>query len=97
MDCGCVCVLSHFCHVRLVATPQAMAHQAPVFGIFLSKITGAGCYALLQGIFLTQESNLYLPSLLHWQETAPPEKPMSQLLLLLLLSHFSRVRLCVTP
>ena len=26
-----------------------------------------GCHALLQGIFLTQGSNLYLLGLLHWQ------------------------------
>ena len=39
------------------------------------------CHALLQGILLTQGLN---PGLLHW-------------LLLLLLSRFSRVRLCATP
>ena len=32
-----------------------------------------GCHALLQGIFLTQGSNLHLLHLLHWQ--APPGKP----------------------
>ena len=42
-----------------------------------------GCHFLLQGIFLTQISNLHLLHLLHW--------------LLLLLSHFSRVRLLATP
>ena len=31
------------------------------------KNTGEGCHCLLQGIFLTQGSNLYLPCLLHWQ------------------------------
>ena len=31
------------------------------------KITGAGCYFLLQGIFLTQVSNPHLLCLLHWQ------------------------------
>ena len=53
-----------------------------------------GCYFLLQGIFLTQGSNppLQVDSL-----------PLSRLgspyilLLLLLLSRFSRVRLCATP
>ena len=31
------------------------------------KNTGVGCHALLQGTFLTQELNLCLLSLLHWQ------------------------------
>ena len=34
---------------------------------FLDKNTGMGCPFLLQGIFLTQESNLCLLGLLHWQ------------------------------
>ena len=42
------------------------------------KNTGVGCPALLQGIFLTQGSNLYLLHLLPWQAgslpLAPPEK-----------------------
>ena len=33
------------------------------------KNTGVGCHALLQGIFLTQESNLHL---LHWQADSLP-------------------------
>ena len=31
------------------------------------KSTGVGCHALLQGIFLTQGSNLCFLHLLHWQ------------------------------
>ena len=34
---------------------------------FPSKNTGVGCHFLLQGIFLTQGSNLHLLPLLHWQ------------------------------
>ena len=34
------------------------------------KNTGVGCHALLQGIFLTQGSNLHLLGLLHWQESS---------------------------
>ena len=34
---------------------------------FPGKNTGAGCYFLLQGIFLTQGSKLCLLPLLHWQ------------------------------
>ena len=41
------------------------------------KSTGVGCHALLQGIFLTQELNVCLLHLLHWQVdslTGPPGK-----------------------
>ena len=48
---------------------------------FSGKITGAGCYFLLQGIFLSQGSNQHLLCLLHWQEGSlplvPPGKPFS--------------------
>ena len=77
---------------------------------FLGKNTVVGCHVLLQGIFPTQGSNSHLLCLLHWRVSslslAPPGKYLLDqsnsgckwmLLLLLLLSHFSRVRLCVTP
>ena len=38
-----------------------------VHGDSPGKNTGVGCYVLLQMIFLTQESNLRLVGLLHWQ------------------------------
>ena len=34
--------------------------------------TGVGCHALLQGIFLTQESNPHLFCILHWQAGSLP-------------------------
>ena len=47
------------------------------------KITGVGCHALCQGIFLTQESNPHLLCLLHWQvgslPLVLPGKPLKQL------------------
>ena len=47
-----------------------------------AKNTGVGCHALLQGIFLTQESNSRVSCLLHWQvgslPLVPPEKPLSK-------------------
>ena len=50
-----------------------------VHGISPGKNTGVGCRALLQGIFLTQGSNLCLFCLLHWQvgslSLAPLGKP----------------------
>ena len=56
-----------------------------------------GCHALLQGIFLTQGSNLHLLGLLYWQVGYHSCHLEAQDLLLLLLSHLSRVRLCATP
>ena len=66
------------------------------------KNAGVDHHALLQGIFPTRGFSLSLFRLLHWQvdslPLAPPGKPQgSENVLLLLLSHFSRVRLCVTP
>ena len=43
------------------------ACQTPLaHGIFQARILEWVCYFLLQGIFLTQRSNLRLQSLLHW-------------------------------
>ena len=46
------------------------------------KNTGVGCCFLLQAIFSTQESNLHLLCLLHWQAgslpLAPPGKPQGK-------------------
>ena len=68
---------------------------------FLGKVTGVGCHFLLQGIFPNQGLNL---GLLHcWQilyrlrYEGSPCSTLDILLLLLLLSRFSRVRLCATP
>ena len=57
----CVCVLS--C-VRLFATLWAI-HSLLCPWDSPGKNTGAGCHFLLQGIFLTQESNPHLLCLLH--------------------------------
>ena len=51
-------------HVQLFVTPWTIAWQAPLSMGFPGKNTRVGCHALLQGIFPTQELNLYL---LHWQ------------------------------
>ena len=70
-----------------------------VHGISPGKNTGVGCHALLQGIFPTQGSNPRLLCLLHWQAGLYHKSHLGShsTLLLLLLSHFSRVRLCATP
>ena len=63
------------------------------------KSSGVGCHFLLQGIFSTQGSN---PGLLHCRQIlyhlSHRGSPLVKLLLLLLLlSRISRVRLCATP
>ena len=42
------------------------------------KNTGVGCHFLLQGIFLTQELNLHLSCLLHWQADSLPLVPLGK-------------------
>ena len=74
--CVHVCVLSCFSHVKLFVTLWIVAHQDPLSWDSPSQNTGVGCHALLQGIFLTQESSLHVLCLLHWQVStlslAPP-------------------------
>ena len=48
---------------------------SPFHGKFLGKNTGVACHALLQGIFPTQELNLSLLGLLHWQASSLPLAP----------------------
>ena len=59
----CVCALLVTQSCPLFATRWTVAHRAPLsMGLNLSgKNTGVGCHFLLQGIFLTQGSNLSLP------------------------------------
>ena len=50
----CCAVLSH----SVMSDSATIAHQASVsMGDSPGRNTGVGCHALLQGIFLTQESN----------------------------------------
>ena len=57
-----VCVCSSMSHS---VTLWTAAFQAPLSMGFFSKNTGMSCHFLLQGIFLTQGSNLCLLCLLH--------------------------------
>ena len=45
------------------------------------KNTGVGCHSFLQGIFLTQGSNLHLLCLLHWPADSLPHSHLFQLTL----------------
>ena len=56
-------MLSCFSHVQLFATPTRLLCPWDSPG----KNTAVGCHALLQGIFLTQRSNLCLLGRLNWQ------------------------------
>ena len=72
-------------------TPWNVARQTPLSLGFPRQDTGVGGRFLLQGIFPTRGLNLRL---LHWQADS---LPLTLMLLLLLLSRFSRVQLFVTP
>ena len=72
----CVCVLS-FVQLFLALWTKPARLLSPWNSP--GKNTGVGCHFLLQGIFLTQGSNLHLLCLWHWQADslplAPPGKP----------------------
>ena len=74
-----VCMLSHFSHIRLFATPWTVTCQTSLSLRLPSKNTGVGCHALLQETFLTQGSNSCLLYLLlcrwilcHWATEETP-------------------------
>ena len=65
----CVCVhakLPQSCPT-LYTSVDCSPPDSSVHGDSPGKNTGVGCPALLQGIFLTQGSNMHLFCLLHWQ------------------------------
>ena len=53
-------------------TPRTVARQPPQSVGLSWQNTGVGCHFLLQEIFLTQELNLSLLRLLHWQADSLP-------------------------
>ena len=69
--------LSCFSRVWLYATPWIVCSLPgfSVFGDSPGKNTGEGCHFLLQGVFLTQESNPCLFGFLHWQADSLPLVP----------------------
>ena len=66
----CVCVLSH---VWLAVTPWTVAHQTPLPMRVSRQDYWSGCHFLLEGIFLTQSSNLHLLLLMHQQVISLPQ------------------------
>ena len=77
--CVCVCMLSHFSHVWLFATPWTVALQSPLSMGFSSQEYWSGLPCPSPGIFLTQGSNLCFLHLLRLQKGSlplvPPGKP----------------------
>ena len=66
-------MLNHFSCVQLFVTLWIVAHQTPLCPWDSpGKNTRVGCYALLQGIFLTRGLNPCLLCLLHWQASSLP-------------------------
>ena len=56
---------------------------------FPGKNTGVGCHFLLQAIFQTQELNMCLMCLLHWQAgSLPLVSPEKPLIAEIIFSHF---------
>ena len=71
----CVCCAQRFSRVRLFATPCVVSHQAPLSTGLSSQVT---CHFLLQGNFLTQESNPRLLRLLLYQADSLPTAPLGK-------------------
>ena len=69
------CLLSRFSHVRLFATVQTRARQG-CSGASPGKNTAVRCHSLLQGVFPTQESNLYLALAGRFFTAKPRGKPV---------------------
>ena len=63
---------------RLFVTLWTVTHQAPLAMGFSRQEYWSGCRGLLQGIFLTQGSNLSLLYVLHWLESSLPTHSHSE-------------------
>ena len=75
-------LLSHFSRVRLRATPQTAAHQAPRPWDSPGKNTGVGCHFLLQCMKVKSESEVAeaCPTLSDPMDCSPPGSPIPGIL-----------------
>ena len=84
-----VCIVSHFSHVQLFATPWTVAHQAPLSMGLSRQESWSGLLCPAPGDLPNREIEPNLFCLLHWQvgslPLAPPGKPRP----LTLLSHIT--------
>ena len=102
--------LKHFCHQLCgfstsTSAPILCRHQWCVlhFNSFLTPTTQSQCrphWLRAHKVVPTLDAGLQVPTLLSWLQTMGPHSPFltfnNLVMLLLLLSHFSRVELCVT-
>ena len=76
----CMCAKSLQSSLIMCDPVDCSQPGSSVHGILQAAVLEWGCHALLQGIFLTQGSNLWLLHPLHWQvgssRLAPPGKPI---------------------
>ena len=77
----CVCACYTASVVSLCDPMDCSPPGSSVHGDSPSKNTGVGCHAQLQGIFLTQGSNLHLLCFLHWQAGSLPLAPPGKLII----------------
>ena len=77
--CVCVRTRSFQSYPTLSEVMDCNLPGSPVHGILQARILQWVYHALLQGIFLTQGSNLYLLCLLHWQAGSLPLAPAGKL------------------
>ena len=69
--CVCVCMCARLCPTLCDPMDCSPARLLCPWN-FPGKNTGVDCHFLLEGIFPTQGSNLYLLNLLHWQVDSLP-------------------------
>ena len=70
-------LLNRFNHIRLCATPETAAHQAPPSLWFSGKNSGVGCHFLLQCVKVKSESEVTQSCLLATPWTAAYQAPPS--------------------
>ena len=90
--CICVCVLSHAGLFLIPWNCQEPPGSSCQWN-FPGKNTGTACHFLLQGIFLTQGSNLCLLCLWHWLADSLPLYHLGSPILSILLISLSKCSL----
>ena len=93
----CVCSKSLQSCPTLSNSVHCSPPSSSVHGDSPGKNTGAGCHALLQGIFPTQRLNPHLSHLLHWQAASLPLESPKKLPLTCRTSQFCSFFLPCSP
>ena len=74
-NCQPIVVVQLLSGVQLFVTLWTVSHRVLCLWNSPGKNIGGGCCFLLQGIFMTQRSNLHLLHFLHWQVSSLPLQP----------------------